>query len=268
MRTGRLVVIFSFFAAAVFGGIGVKPAWGGAWLMPPGKGQIIVYAAFSDSTRAFDAQGRLIPVPEYKKFELGAYIEYGLTDWLTLVASPAYDRISNPPPGQSYYGPGESEIAARVGLLRNEISIISFQAGLRSPGASLADSLGPFDPRRAASLELRGLAGRNIVMMNMEGFVDAQAAYRFYAGGQPGEWRIDLTLGVRPIPGLLMMMQSFTSIASGSSQFGHVSWTKLQPSIVFSITPNWSVQVGGFMTVSGVNAGRELGPIAAVWYRF
>ncbi|MCI0466198.1 MAG: hypothetical protein L0Y57_04220 [Beijerinckiaceae bacterium] len=236
--------------------------------MPPGKGQIIVYSAFTDSTRAFDAQGNLIPVPEYKKFELGAYIEYGLTEWLTLVASPAYDRVSNPPPGESYYGPGESEIAARFGVLWNETSILSFQAGVRSPGASLADSLGPFDPRRAAALELRGLAGRSFTVMNMDAFADAQAAYRFYAGGQPGEWRIDLTLGMRPIPGLLMMLQSFTSIASGSSQFGHVSWTKLQPSIVYTIAPQWSVQIGGFITVSGVNAGRELGPIAAVWYRF
>jgi hypothetical protein len=69
---------------------GIEMAWGGAWLMPPGDGQAIVYSAFSDSTRAFDSQGRLIPVPQYKKFELGTYIEYGLTNWLTLVVSPAY----------------------------------------------------------------------------------------------------------------------------------------------------------------------------------
>ena len=81
-------------------------------------GQTIVYSAFSDSTRAFDSHGRLIPVPQYKKFELGTYIEYGLTNWLTLVVSPAYDRISNPPPGQSYNGLGESEVAARIRVFR------------------------------------------------------------------------------------------------------------------------------------------------------
>jgi hypothetical protein len=59
---------------------------------------------FSDSTQAFDAQGHLIPVPSYRKFELGTYIEYGLTNWLTLVAAPSYDRIQNPPPGQFYNG--------------------------------------------------------------------------------------------------------------------------------------------------------------------
>jgi hypothetical protein len=47
-----------------------------------------------------------------------------------------------------------------------------------------------------------------------------------------------------------------------------VSWTKLQPSLVYDIAPQWSVQIGGFLTVAGVNAGRELGPTAGVWYRF
>jgi protein XagA len=120
--------------------------------------------------------------------------------------------------------------------------------------------------RRAASLELRGQAGRSIDILGMESFVDAEAAYRFYAGNQPGEWRLDLTMGARPVPNLLLMLQSFTSITNGSSKFGHVSWTKLQPSFVYNITPQWSVQIGGFVTVAGVNAGRELGPM--LWYRF
>jgi protein XagA len=255
-------------AAVGIGSGGIEETWGGAWLMEPGDGQAIVYSDFSDSARAFDAEGRLIPVPQYRKFELGTYIEYGLTDWLTLVVAPAYDRISTPPPGQSYNGLGQSEAAARIRVLQNDSSVISFQAGLRSPGASLADSLGPFEVRRAASLELRGLAGRNIVLLGMESFVDAEAAYRFYGGNQPGEWRIDLTMGVRPFPSLLVMLQSFTSITNGTSNFGHVSWTKLQPSFVYNLAPQWSVQLGGFLTVSGINAGRELGPMAGIWYRF
>ena len=176
--------------------------------MPPGEGQVIADTFFSDSTYAFDANGHLIRVPSYQKLELGTYLEYGLTNWLTLVALPSYDRIHNPPPGQSYNGLGESEIAARVGLYRTDTSVLSFEAGLRSPGDSFADSLGPFEVHRAASLDLRGLAGRNVVVAGMEGFVDAQGAYRFYAGNQPGEWRIDLTMGLRPWPRLLVLMQS------------------------------------------------------------
>jgi hypothetical protein len=186
LRNLRLRLAFALFAAV--GGlpdVGFEAAWGGAWLMPPGDGQVITYSAFSDSTRAFDAHGNLIPVPAYKKFELGTYLEYGVTDWLTLSASPAYDRVRTPPPGQSYTGLGESEVAARVGLYHSDTAVLSVQAGLRSPGASF-DSLGSLEVRRAASLDVRGMAGRNCVVAGNA----AQAGYRFYAQNQPGEWRI------------------------------------------------------------------------------
>jgi hypothetical protein len=249
-------------------GTGIDAAWSGAWLMPPGDGQVIAYAAFSDSTRAFDAHGHLIPVAAYKKFELGTYIEYGLADWLTLVASPSYDRIQNPPPGSSYNGPGESEIAARVGLYRSDTDVVSLQMGLRTPGASFADSLGPFEVRRSMSIDVRGMAGHTYEIAGMPGFIELEGAYRFYAAHQPGEWRMDATVGLRPLPLLLVMMQSFTSISLGSGQFGHVLWSKLQPSLVYDIAAQWSVQIGGFLTIAGVNAGRELGPIVGLWYRF
>jgi protein XagA len=96
-----------------------------------------------------------------------------VTDWLTVIAAPAYDRVRTPPPGQSYNGLGESEIAARVGLYRTDTAVLSFQAGLRTPGASF-DSLGPLEVRRAASVDLRGMAGRNCIIAGMEGFFEAR----------------------------------------------------------------------------------------------
>ncbi len=46
----------------------------GAWLEPPGQGQAIVTTDFSDSTRYFDAGGKLVPIAAYQKFSLGTYI--------------------------------------------------------------------------------------------------------------------------------------------------------------------------------------------------
>ena len=55
-------------AAGGLVGAGIEAAWGGAWLLPPGEGQVIADTFFSDSTHAFDAQGHLVPVPSYRKF--------------------------------------------------------------------------------------------------------------------------------------------------------------------------------------------------------
>jgi protein XagA len=115
----------------------------------------------------------------------------------------------------------------------------------------------------------------------MKSFLDAEAAYRFYAGKQPGEWRFDVTFGMRPLPGLLVMLQNFTSFTkapvispgelgkfSFSTKYAHSAWDKLQPTIVYDIAPQWSIQLGGIFTVAGTNAGREFGPLIGVWYRF
>jgi hypothetical protein len=64
-------------------------------------------------------------------------------------------------------------------------------------------------------------------------------------------------------------LQGFGSMQTNkSAAFPRSSWEKLQGSLVYDIAPAWSAQIGAFMTVAGVNAGRELGPLAALWYRF
>jgi hypothetical protein len=244
-------------------------ALAGAWLEPTGSGQIIAGAAFSGSCRAFNANGRLIPVPSYDKFELGAYVEYGLTDWMTLIATPAYDRIRQPAPAQSYSGAGESGIGGRVGLYRSDAAVASVEAVVRTPGPSLNGGLGLFQPRRAGSIDMRIMLGHNFEIAGFPGFADAQAGYRFYAQNQPGEWHIDLTLGLRPTQRVLALIQSFSSVSNGSGQgFVRSSWHKLQTSLVYELSPAWSAQFGAFLTVAGVNAGREFGPLGALWYRF
>ncbi len=253
-------------ASWVFVILAAGGASAGAWLMPPGKGQIIAGAAFSGSSRAFDNNGHLIPVRSYEKFELGAYIEYGVVDWLTLVASPAYDHIRQPQPAPSFQGFGESGIGGRLGLYRSDTLVLSVQAVLLSPGASFNGAL---QPGRAASLDLRGLAGYTFAIGSMPAFLSAEAGYRFYARSQPGEWRLDVTLGFRPIEKLMILLQSFASLQNGQSQaFPTSSWDNLQWSLVYDLTPALSAQVGVFGTIAGVNAGREFGPVAALWYRW
>jgi hypothetical protein len=52
-------------------------AQAGAWLEPPGQGEVIFGGSFSDSLRAFDVRGRLAPVSSYKKFAvLGSIYTY------------------------------------------------------------------------------------------------------------------------------------------------------------------------------------------------
>lgn len=255
--------------ASALAGVLSEPANAGAWLLSAGQGQIIAGPAFSGTTAVFDSRGRLVPVPDYKKFELGTYIEYGLTNRVTLVAAPSYDRIRASPPAQPFNGLGESEFAGKFGLFRDGATVVSVQAGVRTPGPSIADATGPFDPHRSLGFDFRGLIGRSFELTTMPAFIDVQGGYRYYTRNQPGEWRLDLTFGVRPAPWLLLLVQAFSvySTASGGG-FVRYSWHKASTSLVVNINPSWSIQCGGFMTLAGVDAGRERGPFAAVWFRF
>ena len=181
------------------------------------------------------------------------------------MAAPAYDVIRQPPPAPSYTGPGQSGIGGRFRLYQSGPFVASLQATLLTPGASFNGA----EPHRAGSIDLRAMAGANFAVGSWAAFADAAAGYRFYARSQPGEWRLDLTLGARPLPRLLVLLQSFGSLQlNKSADFPRSSWEKLQGSLVYDFTSAWSAQVGAFLTVACVNAGRELGPLVAIWYRF
>ena len=78
----------------------------GAWLEPPGQGEIILGGTFSDSLRAYDVNGRLAPVSSYKKFELTAYLEYGAMEQVTLIAVALHSGFSRQAAGAKLRGHG------------------------------------------------------------------------------------------------------------------------------------------------------------------
>jgi hypothetical protein len=235
--------------------------------MPEGMGRIIAGLGFSGTTKAFDAHGRLIPVPSYQKFELGTYVEYGLKDWLTILASPSLDLTRQA--GQALGVPGidESEIGARVQLYRTNEHVVSIEGGFLSRGTAFNEA--GARESRATAFDLRLLAAQNFNLAYMPAFVDLQGGRRFYTENQPGEWHIDVTLGLRPFPALLLLVQNFNVIQIGTTPvWPRQTYHKLQLSFAYELSPQWSVQMGGFRTIMGMNAGREIGPFIGFWYRF
>ena len=118
---------------------------------------------------------------------------------------------------------------------------------------------------------------QSFVVFGMPAFVDVAPGVRARATPFPSEARLDVTLGLRPVPRLLALLQSFGSLAPAAGlapapQNGplvaRTAYDKLQLSLVYDIAPAWSVQVGAFRTVAGLNAVRETGPLAALWHRF
>jgi hypothetical protein len=226
--------------------------------------------SLSAANTAFDGSGALVAIPRYEKSELQAMIEYGVTDRLTLMAAPGLQQINIAAPiGAQRTGLGFSDFGARYRFLRGEDWVLSGQTTLRVPGTfekSNPAAIGYTDPE----LDVRALFGYAFPTIPGPAFVDVQLAQRARFGAPPSEFRADVTFGLHPAADWLLLAQSFNvwSEGSGGPGFSSYDYYKFQLSAVYSVTPAWSLQLGGFTTYAGHNALQENGIIVGSWHKF
>lgn len=260
----------------------------GAFLYPEGHGQIIVTTTFADARKAYDVRGRLIETPSYRKFETRAYLEHGVTDWLTLVGEGSYmnfrgaasrfDHLNllidaakaglplpfQPPAGPRYEGLGLGAFGARIRLFAYGDYIVSLEGSLRAASPAARRFL---DMRDALQPDVRVNVGRPFELFGLPGFLDAQIGYRA-RGQNGGEIRADVTGGLRPLPSLLLLAQSFSAIAPRDGVASVMAAQKFQLSAIFDATASLSLQLGAIAALGGVNSPAEHGLISALWWRY
>ncbi len=244
------------------------PAVAGAFLMDEGYGQFIAGVGLSEGSRRFDSGGQAQPSPAYRKILASGYLEYGWRSWLTLIAAPTLARQGGVAANQ-VTGSDESAIGARLLLYARPGQVVSLQALVQPPlGGDRASQLASGGGRSLAT-DLRLQAGQGFAIGAWPAFVDAAPGVRLRADPFPNEARLDLTFGVRPIPRLMLLLQDFSSFApSRGPAVQRTDYSKVQASLVYDLSRRWSIQVGVFRTIAGLNAVRETGPLAALWTRF
>jgi hypothetical protein len=229
-------------------------AWAGAWTLDAGTGQL----------------GGLTPIPTYNKFEFTGLLEYGATDWLTLMVAPQFQHIDIAAPiDAARTGLGYTDLGARAKLLDWDQWVFSVQTTLRLPGTSDRDNpaaIGYTDTQ----VDVRALVGRSFRLGPWPAYVDLEVAQRFRTQGAPDEFRADFTLGVQPAPRWTVLAQSFNVISEGAGTWGYPSYDyyKLQLSAVYALTPTVSLQLGGFTAYTGRNALQENGVVFGAWFKF
>lgn len=246
------------------------PAWAAAWTQPEGQGLAIFDATMSGGSRYFDKSGKLADVSGFHRTDAYAYVEYGVTDWLMAVIQPDLTAVSLDGIADGRYrGLGTSDIGAQVRLLLYGPAVFSVAATFRAPG-STDRSRPALIGQTSHDADLRGLFGLGFSVGPWPAFLDAQAAYRVRDSGAPDEIHADLTLGVRPWPDLMLLLQGFntTSVGPGTYWFPHQEYTHVQFAAVYDIDLDWSIELGAFTTVFGYQSLRERGVTTAVWRRF
>ena len=232
---------------------------------------------------------------EFEKLDSTLYIEYGLTDILTLVGNTTLQDVSftSSEGPQFFRGFATSKLGLRYGIKTNSRWKLAVQPSLVIPagGEAVPDGdlgLGGFGG------ELRLLAGRPLMLGDRPGFVNAEAAYDLRSDGAPRQITADLTLGVKLFEHVQFISQGFyrhtnDALFESDAVLANES-LKLQASLVVdlpklrlkkkpagddapeeaNIDParRTSLQLGVFQTVAGRNIVREQGVLMTLWNKF
>lgn len=243
------------------------PAFAGAWTENEGQGQLIatLFGWFGDGS---PWGGN--PAVKQNRIEAQAYLQYGITNELTIFGQTALERYALSRPEESLYtGFDYSELGIRQKLWSTGEWVFSGEATLFIPGAH--NSASPAQAgNTGGAAEGRLLAGYNLTVGPWPAFLDFEGAYRFRSAGPPNEWHADATLGVKFTPRLMVMLQDFTTISTAQVNPGFPSWRNsvVEASVVIGLDDRWSLQLGLFTTIVAIRTNTQHGAALAVWRNF
>lgn len=254
-------------------------AWGGAWTLPQGTGQVIetLYG-----WTGFGPPWGGNPPANQSRFDAQTYVQFGLTDSLTAFGETAFEHyaIGEPTPN-TYNGLDYSGLGLRQKLWSTGEWVFSGEATAFIPGAH--DSHAPAQEGNTGwAGEARLNAGRNFTLASIPGlgwfpgigsvpgFLDAEIAYRLRTEGPPDEWHGDVTVGFKFTPKIMLMLQDFTTVSMSTNNRTFPAWRQsvAEASVVYALNDKWSLQVGVFSTVWTVRTNTEHGVAVAVWRSF
>jgi hypothetical protein len=236
----------------------------GAWAVPQGHTQIIVKAEVMGAEDGFDPDGLTAPLfADLRNRALGAFVERGLTDRLTLQIKAEYQDGGDA--YVAYEGQGPVEIGVRWQAWRDERTAVSLYAGYAHEGVGrnggyLAPGMGEHD-WEARLLIGRAFGGEGRTWLADGGFAEVQVARRFRQG-LADETRIDATLALDVATNWQVQTQAFAGLSDAGPQ-----WLHLETSAIRRLG-DWSVQAGWRETVWGRETPVARGPVVAVWRRF
>ena len=248
-----------------------SPAEAGAWTRPAGEGLLISSASHHQFDLQADGFG-------YSKLESSIYMEYGLSDRFTLMGRLAQEtrfhqsrvelnkggsvvllsvnKVSSAL-GESELGVRTRLVSARGWTLSGQTSLVRFSI---EPGAL---------PQRQPSwgADTRLMIGRGL---GSRAFADAQLGYRGVGSGAQGETRLDLTLGVRPADGWLVLAQSYSAWGETRSSAYARSYEshRVHLSVIAPLDEGLSLQLGAIKSAHSDRIAPETAYMVSLWREF
>ncbi len=260
----RMVLIVPITASALLGLTG--RAWGGAWTQADRGYYIKLSTGYFRATEDIDASGERISKPGegvFKDFSSSVYVEFGLTESLTLVTTAPYKRLHDRKTfikgitKERRTGFGDLELRVRRALITGR-TVVSLAVGGKVP-LWKEDDPGTRVPlsSRHTDGEARLQVGRSISVL--PGYVTGEFGYRMRGGNLGDEVLYSLEGGVSLrrflIKGFISGVRS-TGDCQSTAEVGLIgdqNVTKVSPGIIFNATSHIELSLELISIVSGCN---------------
>ncbi len=203
-----------------------QAARAGAWTLAEGDGQLIV-----TSGRKLAPAGALFgEIADRDTSTLYVFVEYGLTDRLTLGASGSAEWVATTNQMDLRVG-----AHARYRLWQGTAGdVFSVQAGASVPAEGwLGDPLGGPTADSVAEVDIGLLYGRGWISDWGNSFATGGAGFRWRGGGAADEIRLDLTAGHSFNKRLMGIFGAYSTVPLG----GGDTTLKLAPSVAWTFWP-------------------------------
>ena len=244
-----LLICSGIFISALFSAADASP-----WAR--GEGRLFL------STRAeyYAADGEfLLSTPtedRFERYETRNFIEYGLSEKITLGATVVYGASTVRNEVESRTDRGFSEIE---GFVQHQLFATARSVGsVRIAGLAPArfDTGAPPDVQsEGPAIEARFLYGRTLTDGPVKLFAAAEIGYQHRIAAAADQTRLDVTLGFEPTKRVLLLLQSFNTRSVRNEDPGGNDFDiyKIAPSIVVRLRERWAVQGGVVHEYAGRN---------------
>jgi hypothetical protein len=246
-------------------------AQAGAWVMGKGEGQAITTLSQYRSNGGFDDRGQPVPAARYRRTQIATYLEYGLTDLVTIGLEPRYQWASAGVGTSRAVGRGfgDLDLFVRRHLFASGAWIGAVQGLVKFPAYERARLPALGNGRR--EYELRLAMARNLEIVSPTDFIDAELAYRRGTRGLADQIRAEATIRLRPSSRLMVLVKGYRTLSQGPGDGlpgSSYDLDKLELSTVLRLSRSVSLELGAGRDLSGERVGLGHAVNLGLWLRF
>lgn len=275
LQMNRVMVVF--IGACVSFCLLASQCFAGAWTMPEGK----FYERLSfNSYLAFSEFSMEPPDPKFKSFRdfnVGNYLEYGITDRFTLINAMYYKNLlkEEGTSETSADGFGDVDLGVRAKMLEGPWGVLSTQALVKIPGAYDKDDKLPLGNGQY-DVDTRILYGRSLYPY-LPGYCNVEVGYRLRTEDPSDELRYVVEFGMDftkdlygriKLDGILSMDNgNRVSVSGNPTAANSYDLGKLDIAIGCKLNKRWGLEIACTPEIYGRNTTQGVTYTLALTYQ-